>query len=144
MQIGTVADKSGVSAKAIRYYESIGLIEAASRSHSGYRIYDERDLRTLRFIQRARGLGFTVEEVGNLLALWRDTDRHSAQVKALARRHVEEIDRKVAELRGMRDTLTHLMERCHGDDRPDCPILDDLAGVDSGGNQGREPQEGVN
>ena len=130
MQIGTVADKSGVSAKAIRYYESIGLIEAANRSHSGYRIYGERDLRTLRFIQRARGLGFTVEEVGNLLALWRDTDRHSAQVKALARRHVEEIDRKVAELRGMRDTLTHLMERCHGDDRPDCPILDDLAGED--------------
>jgi MerR family copper efflux transcriptional regulator len=130
MQIGTVAGKSGVSAKAIRYYESIGLIEAASRSHSGYRIYGERDLRTLRFIQRARGLGFTVEEVGNLLALWRDTGRHSAQVKAMARRHVEEIDRKVAELRGMRDTLTHLMERCHGDDRPDCPILDDLAGED--------------
>ncbi len=130
MQIGTVADKSGVSAKAIRYYESIGLIQAASRSDSGYRIYGERDLRTLRFIQRARGLGFTVEEVGNLLALWRDTSRHSAQVKAMARRHVEEIDRKVAELGGMRNTLTHLMERCHGDDRPDCPILDDLAGED--------------
>ncbi len=133
MQIGAVADKSGVSAKAIRYYESIGLIEAASRSQSGYRIYGERDLRTLRFIQRARGLGFSVEEVGDLLALWRDTDRHSAQVMALARRHVEDIDRKVAELRGMRDTLTHVMERCHGDDRPDCPILDDLAGEVPGG-----------
>ena len=128
MQIGTVADMSGVSAKAIRYYESIGLIEAASRSHSGYRIYGERDLRTLRFIQRARSLGFSVEEVGALLKLWRDTDRHSAQVKALAGRHVEEIDRKIAELGGMRDTLTDLMEHCHGDNRPDCPILDDLAG----------------
>ena len=128
MQIGTVADMSGVSAKAIRYYESIGLIEAASRSHSGYRIYGERDLRTLRFIQRARSLGFSVEEVGALLTLWRDTDRHSAQVKALAGRHVEEIDRKIAELGGMRDTLTDLMEHCHGDNRPDCPILDDLAG----------------
>lgn len=128
MQIGTVADRSGVSAKAIRYYESIGLIRAASRSHAGYRIYGERDLRTLRFIQRARSLGFTVEEVGALLALWRDTGRHSAQVRALAGRHVEDIDRKIAELGGMRDTLIDLIERCHGDDRPDCPILDDLAG----------------
>ena len=128
MQIGTVADKSGVSAKAIRYYESVGLIQAASRSHSGYRIYGERDLRTLRFIQRARGLGFSVAEVGGLLALWRDTDRHSAQVQALARRHVADIDRKIAELGGMRDTLIDLIARCHGDDRPDCPILDDLAG----------------
>jgi MerR family copper efflux transcriptional regulator len=123
MQIGTVAEKSGVSAKAIRYYESVGLIQAASRSHSGYRIYGERDLRTLRFIQRARSLGFSVEAVGDLLALWRDTERHSAQVKALAGRHVAEIDRKIAELGGMRETLTHLMERCHGDDRPDCPMV---------------------
>ncbi len=130
MQIGTVADKSGVSAKAIRYYESVGLIQAANRSHSGDRIYGERDLRTLRFIQRARGLGFSVEEVGGLLALWRDTDRHSAQVLALARRHVEDIDRKVAELGGMRDTLTDLIARCHCDDRPACPSLDDLAGED--------------
>ena len=125
-----MADKSGVPAKAIRYYESIGLIQAASRSHSGYRVYGERDLRTLHFIQRARSLGFSVEEVGALLELWRDTERHSAQVKALARRHVEDIDRKIAELGGMRDSLTHLIERCHGDDRPDCPILDDLAGED--------------
>ena len=129
MQIGTVAEKSGISAKAIRYYESVGLIQAASRSHSGYRVYGERDLRTLRFIQRARGLGFSVEEVGDLLALWQDTDRHSAQVKALARLHVGDIDRKIAELGGMRDTLTDLIARCHGDDRPDCPILDDLAGA---------------
>ncbi len=136
MQIGTVAAKSGISAKAIRYYESIGLIAAPHRTHSGYRVYDQRDLQTLRFIQRARSLGFSVGDVADLLTLWRDTRRHSAQVKALAANHVAEIDRKITELRGMRDTLTHLMERCHGDDRPDCPILDDLAG--------RGSQESVN
>ena len=126
MQIGTVADKTGVSAKAIRYYESIGLIAAAARTHSGYRVYGDHDVQTLRFIQRARGLGFSVVEVANLLALWRDSERHSAQVKALAANHVAEIDRKIVGLRGMRDTLTYLMERCHGDDRPECPILDAL------------------
>jgi MerR family copper efflux transcriptional regulator len=134
MQIGTVAEKSGVSAKAIRYYESVGLIAAARRSHSGYRVYGERDVQTLRFIQRARSLGFSVDDVGSLLTLWRDTERHSAQVKALAANHVAEIDRKIAELGGMRDTLVHLIERCHGDDRPDCPILDDLAGAGTGGS----------
>ncbi len=144
MQIGTVAEKSGISAKAIRYYESVGLIQAASRSQSGYRIYGERDLRTLRFIQRARGLGFSVEAVGDLLALWQDTSRHSAQVKALAQRHVGDIDRKIAELGGMRDTLIDLIARCHGDDRPDCPILDDLAGEDREGNPGRGVGEYVN
>ncbi len=132
MQIGTVAEKTGVSAKAIRYYESIGLITAAHRTHSGYRVYGDQDVQTLRFIQRARGLGFSVGGVADLLALWRDSERHSAQVKALATNHVAEIDRKIAGLRGMRDTLTHLMERCHGDDRPECPILDDLAGEGAG------------
>ena len=126
MQIGTVAEKTGVSAKAIRYYESIGLIVAAERTDSGYRVYGDHDVQTLRFIQRARGLGFSVGEVADLLALWRDSERHSAQVKALAANHVAEIDRKIVGLRGMRDTLTHLMERCHGDDRPECPILDAL------------------
>jgi len=144
MQIGTVAEKSGISPKAIRYYESVGLIQAASRSQSGYRIYGERDLRTLRFIQRARGLGFSVEAVGDLLALWQDTSRHSAQVKARAQRHVGDIDRKIAELGGMRDTLIDLIARCHGDDRPDCPILDDLAGEDREGNPGRGVGEYVN
>ncbi len=142
MQIGTVAEKTGVSAKAIRYYESIGLIAAAHRTHSGYRVYGDHDVQTLRFIQRARGLGFPVGEVADLLALWRDSGRHSAQVKALAANHVAEIDRKIAGLRGMRDTLTYLMERCHGDDRPECPILDDLAG--EGASAGGFGGENVN
>ena len=128
MQIGTVARNSGVPAKTIRYYESVGLIDAARRTASGYRTYEERDVQTLRFIQHARGLGFSVADVANLLALWRDRERQSAQVKALAQSHMDKIDRKIAELQGMRDTLEHLVARCHGDDRPDCPILADLAG----------------
>ncbi len=127
MQIGTVAEKSGVPAKTIRYYESVGLIDAARRTASGYRTYDERDVETLKFIQRARSLGFPVADVADLLTLWRDRERQSAQVKALAERHLAEMDRKIAELRGMRQTLEHLVERCHGDDRPECPILADLA-----------------
>jgi len=128
MNIGTVARQSGVSAKTIRYYESVGLIDAAMRTDSGYRVYDTRDVETLRFVQRARGLGFSVEEVGSLLALWHDRARSSAEVKALARHRLAGIDRKMAELAEMRATLTHLMERCHGDARPDCPILRGLAG----------------
>jgi len=127
MQIGNVAEKSGVPAKTIRYYESVGLIDAARRTASGYRTYDERDVETLKFIQRARSLGFPVADVADLLTLWRDRGRQSAQVKALAERHLAEMDRKIAELRGMRQTLEHLVERCHGDDRPECPILADLA-----------------
>ena len=132
MQIGTVAKKSGVPAKTIRYYESVGLIEQAKRTAGGYRAYDERDVQTLRFIQRARSLGFPVSDVADLLMLWRDRHRHSAQVKGLAQRHLAEIDRKIAELRGMRETLEHLVARCHGDDRPECPILADLAGPPPG------------
>jgi MerR family copper efflux transcriptional regulator len=129
MQIGTVSEKSGVPPKTIRYYESIGLIDAAARTATGYRVYGEHDVQTLRFIQRARSLGFSVSEVGNLLALWRDKQRASSQVKALAETHVQRIDAKIVELRGLRETLTHLMERCHGDERPECPILEDLAGM---------------
>jgi len=129
MNIGTVADRAGVTSKTIRYYESIGLIDPARRTDSGYRVYDERDVQTLRFVHRARSLGFSVSEVADLLALWRDRNRASADVKALARQHLRDIDRKIADLQGMRDTLVHLMERCHGDQRPDCPILDDLAGA---------------
>jgi len=129
MNIGTVADRAGVTSKTIRYYESIGLIDPARRTDSGYRVYDERDVQTLRFVHRARSLGFSVNEVADLLTLWRDRNRASADVKALARQHLRDIDRKIADLQGMRDTLVHLMERCHGDQRPDCPILDDLAGA---------------
>ena len=128
MNIGAAARQSGVSAKTIRYYESVGLIAPADRTAGGYRVYDRRDVETLRFVQQARSLGFSVEEVSSLLALWQDRQRSSAEVKALARRRVEEIDRKIAELTEMRATLTHLMERCHGDERPDCPILTGLAG----------------
>lgn len=128
MNIGTAAERSGVPAKTIRYYESVGLIQPAERTASGYRVYGKQDVETLRFVQRARSLGFSVEEVGNLLALWRDRSRSSAEVKALARHRVEDIDRKIAELTEMRETLLHLMERCHGDERPDCPILQGLAG----------------
>ncbi|MEN8196714.1 MAG: Cu(I)-responsive transcriptional regulator [Pseudomonadota bacterium] len=132
MQISTVAEKSGVPPKTIRYYESIGLIRPAPRTESGYRSFDNKDLQTLRFIQRARGLGFSVKDVENLLALWRDQNRVSAEVKALAHRHVERIDAKVSELDSMRRTLIELMEKCHGDERPDCPILDDLGGRPGG------------
>jgi Cu(I)-responsive transcriptional regulator len=127
MQIGTVARKSGVPAKTIRYYESVGLIDQAGRSASGYRVYGLRDIQTLRFISRARGLGFSVKDVADLLALWRDQARSSAQVKHLASDHLGQIDRKIAELRAVRATLVDLIERCHGDERPDCPILADLA-----------------
>ena len=128
MLIGTVAKKSGIPAKTIRYYEGIGLIDSAERAASGYRVYGEADVETLRFIHRARSLGFSVGDVANLIALWRDTDRASAQVKDLARKHLEQIDRKIAELQSMRETLVDLIDLCHGDSRPDCPILKDLAG----------------
>ncbi len=135
MNIGIVSEKSGVPAKTIRYYEQIGLIRPAVRSANGYRHYGAADLQTLRFIHRARSLGFSVKDVGNLLASWMDKHRASSAVKALARDHVARIDCKIAELGSMRRTLVDLMERCHGDDRPECPILDDLAI----GGEGDEP-----
>ncbi len=128
MNIGAAARQSGVPAKTIRYYEAVGLITAAERTAAGYRVYSQSDVETLRFVQRARSLGFSVEDVGSLLALWQDRARSSAEVKALARRRVADIDRKIAELTEMRATLKDLMRRCHGDQRPDCPILNGLAG----------------
>ena len=132
MNIGTVAERSGVPPKTIRYYESIGLIPSADRQSNGYRSYSDIDMNTLHFIKRARSLGFSVEEVRDLLDLWHDRRRTSAAVKALAAQHATALDRKIAELRSMRRTLANLMERCRGDDRPDCPILDDLADGEEG------------
>jgi len=127
MNIGQVAKQSGVSAKTIRYYESIGLIPEASRTGSGYRTYSDKDVETLRFIHHSRNLGFSVKDVGLLLDLWRNQKRASADVKALALSHIAEVDRKIGELQKIRDTLIHLTRRCHGDNRPDCPILKELA-----------------
>lgn len=126
--IGDAAKQAGLPPKTIRYYEDIGLISPAARSAGGYRLYDARDVRTLQFIHRARELGFSVKQVRELLALWRDRERSSADVKAVAEAHIAEIDRRMRELQGMRDTLRHLADQCHGDHRPDCPILADLAG----------------
>lgn len=128
MNIGEVASQAGVPAKTIRYYESVGLIPAAARRGNGYRSYNQTDLHTLRFIHRARELGFSVAEVEDLLALWRNKRRKSAAVKALGLGKIAEIERKIAALETMKRTIKHLTAHCHGDARPDCPILDDLAG----------------
>jgi MerR family copper efflux transcriptional regulator len=127
MNIGQAAKSSGLSAKMIRYYESIGLLQAATRTDSGYRLYGQDDLHTLTFIKRSRDLGFSLEEVGKLLTLWQDKERASADVKSLARKHIVELNQKIEELAGLRDTLQDLVEHCQGDHRPDCPILKDLA-----------------
>ena len=127
MNIGSAAERSGLPPKTIRYYEEIGLIPAAGRTEGGYRDYDETDVQILRFLRGARGLGFSVPECRELLSLYRDRDRASADVKAIALQRIEDIERKILELQSMRKTLKTLAERCHGDDRPDCPILEDLA-----------------
>ncbi|MGV8864896.1 MAG: Cu(I)-responsive transcriptional regulator [Pseudomonas sp.] len=127
MNIGQAAKNSGLSAKMIRYYESIGLLKAAHRSDSGYRLYGPEDLHTLAFIKRSRDLGFSLEEVAKLLTLWQDRQRASSDVKALAREHITALDQKISELASLRDTLQELVEHCQGDHRPDCPILKDLA-----------------
>jgi MerR family copper efflux transcriptional regulator len=127
MNIGQAAAASGVSAKMIRYYESVGLTRPVVRTESGYRVYSDDDVHTLRFVRRARDLGFPVEQIGGLLALWQDRDRSSADVKRIALGHVTELEQKVEGLKQMIATLRHLSACCHGDDRPDCPILDDLA-----------------
>ncbi len=127
MNIGEAARRSGVSAKTIRYYESVGLIPAAGRTAAGYRAYTANEVETLRFIHRARSLGFSVGDVGGLLELWRDRSRASADVKAIALKHVADIERKIAELDTIRRTLLDLTTRCCGDDHPECPILEELA-----------------
>ena len=127
MNIGEAASESGVPAKTIRYYESIGLIPPAVRAENGYRNYSPFDIKTLKFIQHARRLGFSVKDVGGLLGLWRDKSRTSADVKALALKHISDVEKRIAELQSIRNTLIDLTDSCHGDDRPDCPILEDLA-----------------
>ena len=129
MNIGEAAAQAGLPAKTIRYYESIGLVAPANRTENGYRDYEDRDVHTLRFVQRARGLGFTVQECRELLALYFDRTRASADVKAIALGRIADIERKIAELEALRAALAELAATCHGDERPDCPILDDLAGT---------------
>lgn len=124
--IGRAAQISGVTAKMIRHYESLGLIPKARRTVGDYRVYSETDTHALRFIRRARDLGFSIAEIQNLLGLWRNQRRTSAEVKRLAMKHIAELERKIAELQSMRTTLLDLAEHCHGDARPHCPILDDL------------------
>jgi len=127
LNIGDTAKASGVSAKMIRHYESIGLISDIARTDAGYRVYGERDVHTLRFIRRSRDLGFSIEQMRELLALWQERDRASADVKRLALDHVSMLERKAQTLQSMIGTLRHLAESCKGDDRPDCPILAGLA-----------------
>ena len=127
MNIGEVADRSGLPPKTIRYYEDIGLVRPL-RHDNGYRAFRERDLHKLAFLGRARTLGFSIEDCRTLLDLYEDETRESGQVKAVAEEHLETIDQKIRQLRSMRATLSHLVEACHGDHRPDCPILSDLAG----------------
>lgn len=127
MNIGEAARRSGISAKTIRYYESVGLIPEAGRTAAGYRAYTANEVETLRFIHRARSLGFSVSDVAGLLELWRDRSRASADVKSIALKHVADIERKIAELDSIRRTLLDLTTRCCGDDHPDCPILEELA-----------------
>ena len=127
MNIGAAAAASGVTAKMIRHYEAIGLLRPAERRANDYRDYGERDLHELRFIRRARRLGFSIPEIGELLALWRDRGRPSREVKRIAETHIGDLQSRVAEMQAMANTLRELVAACHGDDRPDCPILDDLA-----------------
>ena len=128
MNIGEAARASGVSAKMIRYYETTGILRPVARSAANYRSYDAVAIQTLRFIGRSRALGFSMDMIGRLLALWQDKERSSADVKALALQHVAELEERIAALQGMKTAIEHVAEQCHGDHRPDCPILDELRG----------------
>ncbi len=130
MNIGEAAERSGLSAKTIRYYEQVGLVDA-ERRENGYRRYGPREVQTLRFLNRARGLGFSMEDCRVLLSLYRDDGRASADVKAIAQGHLSEVDAKIAELQSLRAEMVRLIDACAGDHRPDCPILDELSTADS-------------
>ena len=126
MNIGEASARSGVSAKMIRYYESVGLLPEPERRQSGYRAYAENDIHRLRFVRRARDFGFLVEQIRELLRLWSDRNRPSAEVKRIAEAHVADLDARIVQLTALRDSMKDLARRCHGDGRPDCPILADL------------------
>ncbi|HEY7501802.1 MAG TPA: Cu(I)-responsive transcriptional regulator [Vicinamibacterales bacterium] len=128
MNIGRASQESGVSAKMIRHYEAIGLMARARRTDGGYRIYSANDIHTLQFIRRARELGFSMKQIERLLGLWRNRRRASADVRRVAQQHIDDLQARIEKLESMRRSLQQLVQHCHGDDRPDCPILDDLAG----------------
>ena len=127
VNIGTVAGMTGVSAKMVRHYESLGLLPRITRTDSGYRQYSEADVHTLRFIKRSRDLGFSMAEIAELVALWQNRRRTSASVKRIAQQHVDELAQRIEAMQDMQRSLSQLLHHCHGDDRPECPILDDLA-----------------
>ena len=129
MDIGRASKDSGVSVKMIRHYESIGLLPKVARTFANYRVYGPNDVHVLRFIRRARDLGFSIDDIKELLSLWQNRSRSSASVKKIAGKHIDELKAKIEELKSMVDTLEHLAKHCHGDHRPDCPILDDLSSV---------------
>jgi len=126
VNIGEAAEKAGVTPKMVRHYESLGLLPKVHRTEAGYRVYRDAEVHTLRFIKRSRDLGFSMAEIAELVKLWQDRRRPSASVKKVASSHLAELDRKIEELQSMRKTLSHLIHCCHGDERPDCPILGDL------------------
>lgn len=127
LNIGQAAEASGISAKMIRHYESVGLVPPASRTFSGYRTYNHRDVHMLRFIKHSRDLGFSIKQIGDLLSLWRDQNRPSSKVKSMATQQIEMLNQKIQELSKMKSELIRLVSCCQGDNRPDCPILDNLA-----------------
>ncbi|MGZ3723196.1 MAG: Cu(I)-responsive transcriptional regulator [Bdellovibrionales bacterium] len=127
MNIGQAAETSGVNAKLIRHYESIGIIPKASRSEAGYRIYSEADVHILTFVKKARGLGFSMKEIKKLVSLWRNKSRASSEVKIMAQNHIDQLESKISELKAMTKTLKELAKCCHGDSRPECPIIESLA-----------------
>ncbi len=129
VNIGTAARLSGVSAKMVRHYESLGLLPAVNRTDAGYRQYGEAEVHTLRFIKRSRELGFSMQEIAELAGLWHNRRRASANVRRIAKKHSEDLAQRIEAMQAMQRTLNHLIHCCHGDDRPDCPILDDLAGL---------------
>jgi Cu(I)-responsive transcriptional regulator len=131
--IGEAAHRSGVSAKMVRHYESLGLLPSVERTESGYRQYTDKEVHTLRFIKRARDLGFSMADIQELVALWQNRRRSSANVRRIAERHVQELNQRMAEMQAMRQTLEHLIHCCQGDHRPDCPILEELGRDRAGG-----------